>query len=80
MANKILNAKQFGFLRGRSTILQLLKVVDKLTEILDNGSVIDTIYCDFMKAFDTVPHQRLIEVLMHYGLEDPILAWIKDFI
>ena len=72
MTNKILTAKQFGFLRGRSTILQLLKVVDKLTEILDNGGVIDTIYCDFMKAFDTV--------LMHYGSEDPILAWIKDFI
>ena len=80
MANKILTAKQFGFLRGRSTKLQLLKVVDKLTKILDNGCVIDTIYCDFMKAFDTVPHQRLIEVLMHYGLEGPILAWIKDFI
>ena len=79
MANKILTAKQFGFLRGRSSILQLLKVVDKLTKMLDNGSVIDTIYCDFMKAFDTVLHQRLIEVLMHYGLEDPILAWIKDF-
>ena len=54
--------------------------MDKLTEILDNGGVIDTIYSDFMKAFDTVPRQRLIELLMHYGLEDPILAWIKDFI
>ena len=43
MANKILAAKQFGFLRGRSTILRLLKVVDKLTEILDNGGVIDTV-------------------------------------
>ena len=78
MANKILTAKQFGFLRGRSTILQQLKVVDKLT--IDNGGVLDTIYCDFMKAFDMVPYQRLIEVLMHYGLEDPILASIKDFI
>ena len=58
MANKILTAKQFGFLRGRSTILQLLRVVDKLTKLLDNGGVIDTIYCDFTKAFDTVPHQR----------------------
>ena len=38
IANKILTAKQFGFLRGRSTILQLLKVVDKLTKILDNVS------------------------------------------
>ena len=80
MANKILTAKQFGFLRGRSTILQLLNVVDKLTELLDNGGDIDKMFCDIMKAFDTVPHQRLMEELMHSGLEDPILAWINDFI
>ena len=35
MANKILTEKQFGFMRGRSTILQLLKVVDKLSDILE---------------------------------------------
>ena len=33
-ANKILSEKQFGFMRGRSTVLQLLKVVDTLSEIL----------------------------------------------
>ena len=43
------------FMRGRSTILQLLKAVDKLSEFLDRGGVVDVIYCDFMKAFDTVP-------------------------
>ena len=40
----------------------------------------DIIYCDFMKAFDTVPHQRLIALLIHYGIEDPILSWIIDFL
>ena len=80
MANKILTEKQFGFMRGRSTILQLLKVVDKLSDILDRGGVMDIIYCDFMKAFDTVPHQRLIALLIHYGIEDPILSWIIDFL
>ena len=35
MANKLLAEKQFVFMRGRSTILQLLKVVDKLSDILD---------------------------------------------
>ena len=40
----------------------------------------DVIYCDFMKAFDTVPHNRLLQVLDYYGIDDPILGWIKNFL
>ena len=79
-ANKTLTSKQFGFLGGRSTVLQLLKVIDRWTEIMDRGGVIDVIYCDFRKAFDTVPHNRLMNVLEHYGITDPILSWVKDFL
>ena len=78
--NGIFSSKQFGFIGGRSTVLQLLKVLDKWTEILDNGGCVDVIYCDFMKAFDTVPHNRLISVLEFYGVEGRILAWIKEFL
>ena len=49
-SNGILTNKQFGLLSGRSTVLQLLMVMDKWMEILDKGSVIDVIYCDFQKA------------------------------
>ena len=59
-----LSDRQFGFLPGRSTVLQLLNVLDKWTEVLDNGAHIDAIYCDFMKAFDTVPHQQFLRVLV----------------
>ena len=79
-ANDILSNEQFGFLRGRSTVLQLLKVVDKLTEIMDKGCVIDVIYCDYQKAFDTVPHKRLLEILIRYGITDPVLCWVQDFL
>jgi hypothetical protein len=48
--NKLFSKKQFGFISGRSTVLQLLQVLEKLTEILDKGGCVDTIYCDFMKA------------------------------
>ena len=78
-ANDILSNEKFGFLRGRSTVLQLLKVVDKWTEIMDKGGVIDVIYCDFQKAFDTVPHKRLLEILIHSGITDPVLSWVQDF-
>ena len=33
-----------------------------------------------MKAFDTVPHQRLLMKLRGYGIEGRILAWIEAFL
>ena len=44
---------------GRSTVLQLIKVLDNWTLGLDNGNYTDIIYIDFQKAFDTVPHKSL---------------------
>ena len=62
--------KQFGFISGRSTVLQLLKVLDRWTKILDEGGCIDVAYCDrgFMKPFDKVPHRRLLHKLQMYGI------------
>ena len=57
--NELLSKYQFGFVKGRSTVLQLLKVLDTWTETLDNGGCIGVIYCDFMKAFDKVPPAKL---------------------
>jgi len=33
--NHLFSNKQFGFIKGRSTSLQLLKILDKWTELLD---------------------------------------------
>ena len=52
--NKLFSNKQFGFIPGRSTSLQLLEVLDKWTEAIDKGTDIDVIYMDFQKAFDKV--------------------------
>ena len=57
--NGLFTSKQFGFLKGRSTTLQLLNVLDEWTKLLDTGSSIDVVYTDFQKAFDSVPHRRL---------------------
>jgi hypothetical protein len=76
----ILSSKQFGFISGRSTVLQLITVLELWTEILDKGGCVDVIYCDFMKAFDKVPHRRLIEVLENYGVSGDVLSWIRNFL
>ena len=72
--NDLLSPKQHGFVQGRSCVTQLLAVLDSWTLDIDEGGNIDTIYLDFAKAFDTVPHQRLLMKLRGYGIEGRILT------
>ena len=65
---------------GRSTILQLLHVLAIWSEILDQGGSLDIIYIDFMKAFDKVPHKRLLLEIEKYGITGNILGWINSFL
>ena len=40
----------------------------------------DAIYLNFAKAFDTVPHQRLLVKLAGYGIGSKVLQWIAAFL
>jgi len=77
--NHLFSNKQFGFIKGRSTSLQLLQILDKWTELLVNRGQIDAIYTDLEKAFDKIPHKRLIGKLSSYGLNKEI-SWIEAFL
>ena len=80
LLNGLFSDKQYGFIKGRSTALQLLRLLDEWTEYLDSGGQIDVIYTDFAKAFDKVPHQRLHAKLKSYGLTNDLLKWIQNFL
>ena len=41
---------------------------------------VDVIYLDYAKAFDTVPHQRLLKQVESFGIKDKALAWITAFL
>ena len=55
--------QQYGVISGRSTVLQLITILDTCAYDIDRGHHTDVIYMDFKKAFDTVPHERLISKL-----------------
>ena len=55
-------------------------MVEEWTDILESGGTIDVCYMDFMKAFDKVPHRRLLEKVKSYGIDGDILAWIRSFL
>ena len=59
--NNILNINQFGFQKGKSTQDALIEFSKRLYSEIDKGNQILSIFIDFSKAFDTVPHQILLK-------------------
>ena len=80
LENNLLSPRQHGFINGRSTVTQLLKYLESCAEKVAHGEVVDVVYLDFQKAFDTVPHARLIKKLRAYGIDDELLAWITEYL
>lgn len=78
--NKLFSSFQYGFLKGRSTMLQLLKVMDDWTSCLDKGGQIDIVYTDFEKAFDKVSHKLLLSKMLSYGISKELIIWIEAFL
>ena len=78
--NNLIATEQHGFLPGKSCITNLLLFMDSLTQARDSGLITDSIFFDFAKAFDKVPHQPLIHKLQEYGITGNILKWIESFL
>ena len=78
--NKTISCHQHGFQSRCSCVSQLLECLNDWTENHDNSTGTDVIYLDFAKAFDTVPHKRLIHKLRAYGIRGKVLIWVKNFL
>ena len=78
--NDILFGNQHGFRKNHSCESQLILTVEDLAMNLDHGDQMDMIILDFSKAFDKVPHQRLISKLQFYGIQGSTLSWIKSWV
>lgn len=76
----VISVRQHGFVEKRSTVTNLLTSVYAWGKELDNRNPVDVIYLDFERAFDKVPHQRLLIKLEHFGIRGCLLDWIKDYL
>ena len=78
--HSILTDSQHGFRSKRSCETQLIATVQDLASGLSEGKQIDVILLDFAKAFDKVPHQRLLHKFHYYGIRGSTLNWIESFL
>ncbi|XP_065679053.1 uncharacterized protein LOC136093750 [Hydra vulgaris] len=66
-----------GFVSKRECVTNLLEAHDILTQSMFPA---DVIYTNFAKAFDKVPHRRLLHKLQAYGISETLLKWVKNWL
>ena len=78
--HSVITNRQHGFRQRHSCESQLILTTNDLVQSLDRRSQTDMIIMDFSKAFDTVPHNRLLCKLQNYGIRGNTLNWITNFL
>ena len=78
--NNILSIFQYGFQKGISTQCALQKFSELIYSTMDASDLALSIYIDFSKAFDTVPHNILLKKLEFYGIRNNLLNWFSSYL
>ena len=78
--NNIIADSQHGFRSQRSCLTNLLYFLEVVTGKIDEGHPVDVVYLDFSKAFDKVPHKRLILKVKAHGIHSVVADWIQNWL
>lgn len=71
---------QYGFIKNRSTVSNLVSFSNYINNALENKQQIDVMYADFSKAYDKVIHSLLISKIQSIGISNPLLKWMHSFL
>ncbi|PKU44707.1 rna-directed dna polymerase from mobile element jockey- hypothetical protein [Limosa lapponica baueri] len=77
---KATRSSQHEFIKGKSCLTNLIAFYNDVTGWIDEGRVMDVVYLDFSKAFDTVSHSILIGKLRKRGLDEWTVKWIENWL
>ena len=78
--NNILTKLNHGSRSGFSCEIQLLTTAFNLFKSFEREKQTDVAILDFCKAFDTVPHKKLLHKLSLYGITGPLHTWLSNFL
>ena len=78
--HNILTSLQHDFRSRHSCKSEHITTIHDLMLRYDQKKQIDIAILDFSKAFDTIPHERLLKKLVHYGSDGQTWTWIAAFL
>lgn len=68
--HKLITNNQHGFVKNKNCTTNLLEAMDYITYNISQGTPVDIFNEDFAKAFDKVPHKKLIAKLKSHGVNE----------
>ena len=80
LQNQVITPFQSGFVRGDSTVNQLLYLYQQFAKALDEQKEVRIVFFDITKAFDKVWHEGLMVKLKKAGISGSLLEWLKDYL
>lgn len=78
--NKIMINQQFRFRRGHSTIQQIIRITQMVTQQFNTRRCAAMVLLDLSKAFDTVWHGALLYKLNQIGLDPGFIRLIRSYL
>ncbi len=78
--HRLINDSQHGFTPSKFCLTNLLSFYNKVFEAADQDENYDAVYLDFSKAFDKVPHQRLLKKGRGTRDRRQVLKWIRAWL
>jgi len=78
--NNILFDSQHGFSSSKSVTSQLLETLNDITTAIENKEIVDVIYFNCWKAFDSISHQILLDKLTNLGIKGTLHQWIANYL
>ena len=79
-SNQLLSDAQFGFRSGRSTVMPLLLATHQWHTTLESHKQVACVFFDLRKAFDSVPHQALLNKLHNLQVPGTLLLWLFNYL
>ena len=74
--HNVLTSLNHGFRSGYSCETHLVVTIHDMLQSFNKGKQVDIGIVDFSKAFDTVPHDRLLHKIDQYGIRGPLHSWL----
>ena len=78
--HNLIKSSQHGFSKNKSCLTNLIEFYHKLFHEHDRTKALDIIYLDFQKAFDKVPHDKLMMKVKSLGINGNVGQWIEDWL